>query len=308
MSRREKLGGLLASAVFLVAGCARPDPVPSPTAVPAFDRVERFAIAGRPSAIAFEMGKILVADDENHVVHILDGASGEEEATVEVDPDPIAIDGDAGVAWVAHAGGELSRIDVRDAVSNGSVHVGGSLTDVVAEDGGVWVVDHKGSSAAEIDPTNSQVIRGVTIPQGAVRGAVGKEGLWVSGTQAAISRVQLEQFVVRHVYPKVGGGPTGLAWDGHVMWAAISDDGTIIDVEGKTYQDPIKVGHGPIALAVLGDAVWVANQDDSTLSIVRDGEQVETVDIDVQPRDITTDGKAIWVVGTNQEAVVRVEP
>lgn len=296
---------------FLVASCAAPSRVsPSPTSD--HDRVERFEIDGRPSALTVGGGYVWVADDENHTVHVLDEATGEAAGEpIEVERNPIAMSWGPGAVWVGHAGGELVRIDVRSRDTSKAVKAGASITDVIAWRDHVFVIDNIGRTASDVDAETSNVSRGVAVAEGAVRGVVGKEGLWVSGTESTVSRIELDEFVVRHLYPDVGGGPIGLAWDGRVIWAAISDDGTIVDVEGKTYPKPVRVGGAPVAIAQHRQVLFVGCQDTQTLVQVEDGEVVgEPVDLGIEPRGVVAARGVAWVAGTgtNSGAVIRVEP
>ncbi len=301
-------------AATLLGACST-GPGNSPTPRPTFDAVERFAVDGRPSGIAVEGGRVWVADEADHEVHVFDERRGDEDgAPVEVARNPISMASGDGIVWVGHAGGELTRIDVASRRATRQT-VGKQLTDVVVDDGRVFVVDLEGSAAAEIDPATGDVERGVTLGEGAVRGTVGKGGLWVTGMDDAVSLVDLDQFVLRHVYPDVGPGAIGAAWDGSVVWAAIAEDGAIVDVEGKTSDEPVDVCRGPIEMASPQQgSLYVVCQDDRTLVHVSDGEvEGDPIVLGGTPRDIAVGSDALWVAaiadaGTeNQDAVIRVE-
>jgi streptogramin lyase len=297
------------AAVVIVAAMSCTSDDPAPTSAPDPTEPELFEIDGRPSAVTIENDLVWVADDDEQVVHVLDERSGEPKGKpIEVERHPIAIDSDDGVVWVGHAGGEISRIDAKDRTVEGR-RIGQSITDVVASKDGVFAIDHGGKTVSEIDPETTSVIRGVPVPKGAVRGVVGGEALWITGDETDVSRVELKQFVVRHVYKDVGDGPIGIHWDGEHVWSANSDDGTIADVEGNVFEEPIEVGRAPIALTDVDGELYVVVQDEQALVRVVDGKIVgPKIDLGIDPRGVEATDDSVWVVGTTDGGggVVRV--
>lgn len=291
--------------------------LPSCSSEPRPERVTFVEIDGRPSALTTARGVVLVADDENHVVHVLDENDGEPvREPIQVERNPIAMDAYDDEVWVGHASGALVRIDRSSLERDDAIDVGGSITGVDVVAGSVWVTDHARGRLIEIDASEGTVEQRITVPDGAVRVAVARDRAWVSNNENTVSAVDVSRGKVVETV-EVGGGPIGLFFDGENVSVANSDDGTVsvIDESEREVIATYETGRGPVELTDGGAAgvagTWVVNQDDA--SVTRIGREPETIAIPVHPRDITDGGIALWIAGTdrgttNRNGVVRVLP
>lgn len=275
--------------------------------------IDRFAIPGRPSAVATTDELVWVSDDERHAVHVLNATTGEAvDRPVEVERNPVAIAAGTGAVWVGHASGTVVRIDAGTRRPGRPIEAGESITGIAVSHGRVWVTDIATDSLVEIDARSSRVLATHTIPDGAVRVAPAGDALWVSNKERTVTRFDPES---GRTGPRVnvGFGPIGLAFDGEHIWVANTDDATVsrIDVStGERVGEAVAVGRGPVAVAVAGGSVWVASQDARTLTRIDPGEARvvgEPIDVGLGPRGVAAGSGAVWVAGTNPSAVVRVD-
>ena len=278
-------------AVLVGAACGSSEPT-----------VTTIDIDGRPSAVAVAGGTVFVADDERHTVHLFDAGSNESKGQpVKVERNPVALAADDDGAWVAHASGWLLRVEASTRRVTERIEIGGSLTSVALQGETVWVTDLSHDLLYAIDPKRPKDATSTHIPEGAVRVEVGGLYVWVTGREASVT--SFDPATDKVEIHEVGTGPIGMTYaDG--LWVANSDDGTVQKVGGE----PVKVGRGPIGVASLGGKIWAANQDDATVSQVNGSQAPVPIDVEVHPRGIAAADGTLWVVGTNPEALVRVEP
>lgn len=276
--------------VLLLGACAGDPETDDPITV--------IPIDGRPSAVAASGGRIYVADDAEHVIHVFEDGGNVLPSIDLDDPNPIALTALGGAAWVAHAGGVLReltgerRIEVEDA----------SFTSIALMHGTLYATDVE-RGLYIVDPDDPGSGRFVELPQGGVRVISAFDRLWVSGTEDAVTALSLDGEVEEtHT---VGAGPIGLAAHAGGVWVANSDDGTV-QLVGTDRTVP--AGRGPVALVSAGGRLYVVNQDDRTVSSIDTSEQgtAEAIDVGTSGRGIDASGEAVWVAGTNAEVVVRV--
>jgi YVTN family beta-propeller protein len=272
---------------------------------PGEPEVSTIPIDGRPSAVTVAGGRVWVADDENHTVQTIDPATSESVGDpIGVAKNPIALFASRGVVWVAHASGELSKIDAETREVSTQRVSRASFVSVAADtDGNVFATDvRRGVWDVSGERWNA-------LDDGAVRIVASDGRLWVSGTEETVTRVDVETRKTRTFI--VGLGPIGLAYDGKDVWVANSDDDSVQVVGQVVGEDgSVPVGVGPVALVALDGALYVANQDGASVSVVdiEDRSVERTIDIGTQPRDIAAGEGSVWVVGTNREVLVRVQP
>ena len=274
-------------------------------------RVTAFEIDGHPSAVTTVGNHVYVADDTNHVIHVLDAQDGDAaEEPLEVSHNPIALAAGGGAVWVAHADGRLAVIDARTRRIRHVVDVGGSLTGVTFAFGRVWLTDLEHDDLVEVDPDELEVAGRIHVKRGAVRVAAGAgRSLWVTNREDTVTEV-IDGRV--NAVREVGTGPIGLAYDGRTMWIANSDDGTVSMLRGsKGVPDgDVSVGRAPIGVAAFETDAWSVDQDDGTLTpLVRRG--APAIELGTHPRGAVAvewfGRREIWVVGSNPDAVVRVQ-
>lgn len=260
--------------------------------------VETIAFDGRPSAVVTAQGKVWVADDENHQVHVFHREGEPETDPIGVARNPIALAVGDGEVWVAHASGRLSSIDVRTReVSVEHTDPDASFTSVAVAGSRVFATD--------VDRGLWDGRRWLALEDGAVRVVASTDSLWVSGRDNTVARVDPDDG--RERMHEVGFGPIGLAAVDGDVWVANSDDDSVQRVGERRF---VPVGRAPVALVAADGRLYVANQDGRSISVVDPGRRsVErTIELDTQPRGIAAGLGAVWVVGTNRQALVRVVP
>jgi YVTN family beta-propeller protein len=274
-------------------------------------RVALFEIDGHPSAVTVVGEDVWVSDDVNHSLHVLDARTGAEaRPPIDVSRNPVALAAGGGSVWVAHADGHVTAVDARtDDVRERKL--GGSLTGLTYAMDRVWVTDLEHDELVEVDPETLKVQDRIDIPDGAVRVARGPgRALWVTNTEDTVSVVVDGRVSAVH---EVGLGPIGLASDGRTVWVANSDDDSVTGLRSaeRGASRTISVGDAPVAVAVFEDGdAWSADQDGGTLTSIGrpDGPPVE---LGTQPRGAVAvewfGHREIWVVGSNPDAVVRVQ-
>jgi DNA-binding beta-propeller fold protein YncE len=272
-------------------------------------RVTSFEIDGHPSAVTTVGNEVWVSDDTRHVIHVLDARDGESLAEIEVSRNPIALASGGGHVWAAHANGRLAAIDARERTVIEMIEIGGSLTGVAYAFGSVWVTDLEHDELVEVDRDEFDVADRIDIEDGAVRVAAGADrSLWVTNREDTVTQVVDGR--VRAVR-KVGNGPIGLAHDGRRLWVANSDDGSVsvLAGDGGERDDDVPAGRGPIAVAAFESGAWSVDQDDGTLTPLRD--DARRIELGTHPRGAVAvewfGHREIWVVGSNPDAVVRVQ-
>jgi DNA-binding beta-propeller fold protein YncE len=268
-----------------------------------------FDFAGHPSAIAVVGDHVWVSDDVNHTIHVLDARTGQESGTpIEVSRNPIALAAGGGSVWVAHASGYVRAIDVRTReVHKRNLH--GSLTGIAyaTMTGGVWVTDFERSRLIEVDPSRLRSLRKVPIELGAVRVAEGPDGtIWVTNADDTVTEVVDGE--VREVHD-VGTAPIGLTSDERTVWIANSEDDTV-SVLGSSRSATVEAGRAPVAIAAVDGDAWAANEIDGTLTSINRPDR-PPIELGTHPRGAVGvewfGHKEIWVVGSNPDAVVRVQ-
>ena len=271
--------------------------------------VATFAIAGHPSAVTVVGDHVWVSDDVNHSVHELDARTGKSaRPPIEVSRNPVAMTAGGGAVWIAHADGHVTAIDARtrDVRKN---ELGGSLTGIAYTMDRVWLTDLEHDELVEVDPETLRAKDRIHIRDGAVRVASAGRSLWVTNRENTVTRVVDGRTAEER---KVGNGPIGVAADGDSIWVANSDDDTVTVLHGATGERPdtIAVGRGPVVVVALDGDAWSANQDAGTLTLLgrRDA---KPIDLGTQPRGAVAvewfGHREIWVVGSNPDAVVRVQ-
>lgn len=147
------------------------------------------SLEGRPSAVAVARGVVWIADDGTHSVHAIEADTRKRIARIRVARNPIAIDATDDAVWVAHAGGEIVRIDARRRSAGEPFEAGGSLTGVAANGSRVWATDLATNSLIELDARTSRRRRVYRIGAGTVRVAVAGDYLWVTNRESSVIRV-----------------------------------------------------------------------------------------------------------------------
>ena len=305
---------LIAGAVGAAAIITRDDAAELSTSttepVPA---VSRFALPGRPSALAVADGRVWVADDGDDVVHVIDEATGRDTgAPVRVAADPVAMAAGPDGVFVAHAGGVLTRIDPATRVASELMTDGGSFVGVANGAGAVWVADLERAALLKVDPSSGVVVSTTAIPASPVRIAVVGTTVWVSNFGRLVTPVDAAT-ALAGAPVTVGSGPIGMTVLDDTVWIANSDDDSVSRIDSATRRvvgEPVDVGNAPVELVSAGDSVWVISQEDRSLTRIsaESARRVgRAVAIDTLPRGAAAGSAAIWIAGVEPSMLARVQ-
>lgn len=107
--------------------------------------------------------------------------------------------------------------------------------------------------------------------------------------------------------------PTGLAWDGHLLWVADLDTATLNGVDplgGKIVRKLEAPGYAPMGLAWDGQRLWVLDSGDATVYAVDPGTglTVRALPLDSQSaKGLAWDGKALWTADARSGVIDRLD-
>jgi len=249
------------------------------------------------AAVAFDSRGAWLADDHDGTVRRFLTARGAPAAdVVHVGGRPMALAAGFGRLWVADGAGSVVReIDPATAAEVGApIPVAQDPDAIAAGDGGVWVASLVAGTVSLIDPHRGQVVASTSLPDGAVRLALGPGAVWVSGQTHSLSLVSPTPVggSLRWRSVGVGQGPLGVAVGGGSVWVANVQSGTVSRVDPATvrvtatYRLAGEGGTGaePEAIAFWRGRLWVG-----------DGQQAEMVALD--PATGTQVGSALTLPG-----------
>jgi DNA-binding beta-propeller fold protein YncE len=288
--------------VLVVAGCssgdkqAREEP----------DEIERVHLDGRPSAVAVGGGFVWVADEEGGSVRGYHTSNLEPSEPIDVPDNPVAMDFDGTHLWVAHAAGELTRVSPGDGEAEDvPVPDAGSLVDVSAQAGAVWVADSERDVIVRLDPETLRVTSTVAIPAGAVRVVATEATVWVTGKESSVTPVDVGEDEAEAAEEiAVGPGPLGLVVAGDSVWVCVSEQDEVVRIDRRSRriaEEAIKTGDAPVAVTASDGTVSVVSQDDrSTTNIDSStGRRLGRDTLDTRPRDAAAGADRVWIVGVD---------
>jgi DNA-binding beta-propeller fold protein YncE len=215
-------------------------------------------------------GSAWVPEFEASVVHRYSLESGEEEATIEVGPNPeyVAVSPDA--VWVSnHRGGSVSRVDpARDAVvATISVGPEGPIgpSDIIYAAGRIWVAIPNIRAVARIDPATNEVDGTASLGGVACELSFAGELVWAQSCHEELPYLgAIEPATGELVGPVRLAEHAGSAFAvGDAAWVPLvgpSPPGSVvrIDPETLTVVDTVSITF-PAAWAYTGfDSVWIA--------------------------------------------------
>ncbi len=287
---------------LVVAGCSSGDE----QTPDASNAVERVHLDGRPSAVAVGGGAVWVADEEGGSIRGYRISDLEPTEAIDVPDNPVAMDFDGTHLWVAHAAGKLTRVSPRDGEAEDvPVPDAGSLVDVSAEAGAVWVADSERDVIVRLDPETFRVLSSVEIPAGAVRVVATEATVWVTGKENSVTPVDVgEDDAEAAEEIEVGPGPLGLVVAGDSVWVCVSERDEIVRIERRSRrvsEKAIKVGDAPVAVGASNGTVAVVSQDDRSITTLDSstGRRLGRRTLDTRPRDVAASAELVWIVGVD---------
>lgn len=234
-----------------------------------------FPAGGRPTALAAGTRALWVAQAASRSLAQFNGDSGAQVHTARLPGSPVAValDQDAGSAWVADSSGAISHVDLGPPaigapapVIGTPAHSDPAATSIVWGEGSLWAargaadglvrvsLDTSGSSAAY--PAGQRPVA-VTLDQ----------GVWIANANGHVTRFdprpgQLRVIADIAIAPEldaiVGTDP------GPFVWAISKSQKTVYRVTNTSkpaVTGTIVFNSSPVALAVNANSVWVATQD-----------------------------------------------
>ena len=275
------------------------------------------------ASVTFDATGGWLADDHSGTVSRFDPSSGAAIGRpLHLGGRPISVVSGFGRIWVADiAGSRVWEINPRNGrVVGPPVVVAQGPVSLAAGDGGVWVASLLAGTVSVIDPRTGQVRASATLPDGAVRIAMGPKGVWVSGQTDSLTRVDPRPVGVslRWRAVKVGQGPIGVgAGDGSV-WVANVKSGSISRVDPSSVRVTATYTVGgagggvpanPEMVAVWHDRLWVADGQQGVVVALNPstGAQIGApVPLPGVVRQLVLDdGGTLWGTTANAGTVVR---
>ena len=246
------------------------------------------------ASVTFDSTGGWLVDDHTGIVRHFNEATG---ATIgrplHLGGRPISVVAGFGRIWVADISGSMvwEINPTTDSVVGSPIPVAEGPVALAAGDGGIWVASLVAGTVSLIDPRTGNVLATGTLPDGAVRLAIGPDGavrlaigpdgVWVSGQTDSLTRVD----------PRPVGG--SLHW--------------------RT----VHVGQGPFGVGVGDGSVWVANVKSGSVSRVDPVSMRVTATYTVggagggvpsNPEMVALWHNRLWVADGQQGVVVALEP
>jgi sugar lactone lactonase YvrE len=110
------------------------------------------------------------------------------------------------------------------------------------------------------------------------------------------------------------GCPTGLAWDGDLLWVADRRTDELYGLNpetGRLHGRLEAPGYWPTGLAAEGRLLWVADQDQKLAFRIdpRNGLATRTIELDLErPEGLAWDGTHLWCVDGKMDRLVKLDP
>ena len=312
--------------------------------IPAVDTTRsrtRIGIAVAVALLAFAVvAGFLLARDSGGLssvspdhVGVIDPASNELVAEVQVGRKPEAIATGEGSAWVANIDDEtVWRIDAADiAATPHTISVGDYPSDILAHKGSIWVALGALAELVSINPEQNTAVKAISAfdkkaPCGPPRAsiAIGAGALWFLCRAAELGRFDLRTRVGRRVGLDAGIVSSSIsivrvfedvAYGRDALWIVDSATKAVIQLDPLTIRvlSPFNVGEDPRAVAISSDSVWVANYGDDTVTRLQFDSRGATptithFDVGDGPVDVAFGEGAVWVVNQLDRSVWRIDP
>jgi YVTN family beta-propeller protein len=269
----------------------------------------------------------------NHV-GVIDPASNEVVAEVQVGRKPLAVATGGGSAWVTNTDEEIvSRIDALNLDETArNIPVPGYPSDVLWGASSAWVALGPSGRLITVNPDqnrpsqeHSALGKDRTCSSGPNASlAIGTRAVWFLCRGGEFGRFDLMTYTGLDVATDVeiiGTSDANISFFEDVtfgrgsLWVVDSAKNSIyeIDPQLRRFKQAHRVGADPRAVAVAEDSVWVANFGDGTVTRLVFSPQVSTpddVEIEVGdgPVDVAVGEDAIWVVNQLSRTVSRIDP
>ena len=170
----------------------------------------------------------------------------------------------------------------------------------------LYVADDQDGSVRVVDPATVRERRAVHVGANPVALTIGDGSLFVGHASGDVTRIALDAArVTGHVHP--GGSITGLAFDGHRVWAADLGRGELEEINATSLRVVRRV-HGVAAVRVVvsGHRVFATTASDELVRYDPVSGEVRRVRAGNGPIGLAADGTSVWVANSDDASVVRV--
>jgi streptogramin lyase len=230
------------------------------------------SIGEQPEDVLVAHGSVWVTDRGTGGIHRYDVAARELEpaTTIGLGEDLDLAAGEANDIWIAHAGGELYRLDATTGDQLGSWPVAENLADVSFIDSEAWVYDEDAGVVIRFDPSTEQATVRTSVGSSDSADLVaGLRYVWFyRGSDGKL--LQLDRQTGRVVKRFDLGGTFGSLTIGEdSLWAMVTEGGAEGSGNGRLYridvddaveiQEPIPVSDTPYDIAAGYGSVWATN-------------------------------------------------
>jgi DNA-binding beta-propeller fold protein YncE len=276
--------------------------------------VGRAISVGRsPVGIAVGQGRVWVTGSDVGTLSSIDPTNDAvtKEATVEEDPNSVAVD-PRGYVWVALLkAGQVAWFDPRlhKVVDQGEV--GTDPNTIAVGMGAAWVANSGDGTVDSIDlhTHDLETVEGVGRHTGGI--AVGLDYVWVTRSRAqTVVQIDPVMHTITKVIP-VGRSAQGIAVGGGAVWVTNPLENTVSRIDPRSGKiKPIPVGRGPEGIAAASNGIWVANSSGSVSRIDPRSRKVVGKPIPVEGRlnAIAVGFGTVWVTNLFDSTVIPIKP
>lgn len=137
--------------------------------------------------------------------------------------------------------------------------------------------------------------------------------LWVTSDSSTktVTKINANTGTLVGTYT-VGGGPSGVAFDGGSIWVANSTDNTVTKLKASdgTLVGTYAVGTSPNGICFDGSFIWVSNGSSNSITKLNptSGAMLGTFSVGSLPVAICSDGSNLWVANYLGNTLSKVDP
>ena len=176
-----------------------------------------------------------------------------------------------GSLWVVTQSGVVDRVDARTGKVLATIPVGAASYEAVAAFGSIWVSNRSDGTLTRIDPSTSEVVDTVAVPEVQPGGIVAADGaLWIGNDTGGLSfLIRLDPDTGAVTKVEAGGRPAYVTATPGRVWTSNGYDGTVTAIDTGTSTavgSPVPAGAYPVNLAATPDGaeVWVPDDEGDT--------------------------------------------
>jgi hypothetical protein len=265
-----------------------------------------------PVGIAASGGTVALAARKGKAVQFIDEGTGEVTGETSLPDEGQSVVIADGSAWATVP---LADEVVKAPIGGGEgkeITVDGGPIGITADGSSVWTANPENISISRIDPSNDSVGDPIVIQAGAFPAelATGGDSVWVVDRDNGVL-VKVDAGAPQEQSDSsLGDNPKGVVVAAGSVWAAVTNDGKVIqfDMDGNRIGQ-VDVGGKPRLLAYGFGRVWVANGNGSVQAIdPSDRNSVQSVEVPGSPEGVAAGSDRIWVTTGDDDHVVRIDP